>query len=144
MAMMHMSPNFGEGYIRWWVNSARVARYKKRGSRSVDVHGLDVAVARAGLGKIVDSSVGGGRGQNSPNTPDGARAGVSEAAPFEMQRRDSVATVGSQESGKREGKNKRIKMVSGLRITFVNELERGRFLVQVEEARRRMLPLPDF
>ena len=64
--------------------------------------------------------------------------------PFETQRRDSLATVNSGASSKRDRKNSRIKMVHGLRITFVSELERGRFLVQVEEARRRMLPLPDF
>jgi len=151
MAMMHLSPNFGEGWVRWWVNSARVARYKKRGSKSVDITGLDVAVARPGLGKAVDSSVGGGTSPSSPNSPsDGfanlgaTKQGPNEVVPFETQRRDSLATVNSGASSKRDRKNSRIKMVHGLRITFVSELERGRFLVQVEEARRRMLPLPDF
>ncbi|PNS18069.1 Copper-transporting ATPase ccc2 [Sphaceloma murrayae] len=45
LGLMHVQPSFGQGWIKWWINSARVAQIKSKGNGTVEIRGIDCLIS---------------------------------------------------------------------------------------------------
>ena len=115
MALVHLSASFGEGWLKWWINSSRQRiKVKDEGGRGVKVKGIDVVIAKVG--------------------PKGL-----------LERRDSLAGGGSPplEGGGPKRKEEKTQRIKGMKIEFSSEEEKIRFIKLVGRAASNLLPLPD-
>ena len=116
MALLHLSGNFGQGYAKWWMNSSRQqVRVKDEHNKFAKLKGIDIRVLRP---VEVRSSTA---VRSSSTFNDGASLRMSEAK----------AKKGPERN------------VTGVRIEFKTEEEKGRFVEVAKRVQERMLPLPD-
>lgn len=115
IALIHFSPQFRNGYLAFYLNSANAPiRVKDEGGREVKVKGLRVPLE----GRGSSSSSGGGAGAG---------------------RKDSVVQERREGGG---GAGDRKRMVTGARIEFASEGEKRAFLGLVGEVQRELRDLP--
>ncbi|PSK42386.1 hypothetical protein B9Z65_4300 [Elsinoe australis] len=46
LGLMHVQPTFGQGWIKWWVNSSRVSQIKNKSNGVVEIRGIDCLVSK--------------------------------------------------------------------------------------------------
>ncbi|KAF2208481.1 hypothetical protein CERZMDRAFT_49143 [Cercospora zeae-maydis SCOH1-5] len=113
MALMHISSNFGEGWARWWINNSR----------------QNVRIKEEGS-KFVKI-----RGIDVTVAKPGATTRQAERAKF--------ASLGGVVNSKAAEKDAVLKKVGGIKIEFMNEEERNRFVAAVRKAQASYMPLPE-
>lgn len=118
MVLIHLSPSFGEGWIRFWINNSRApARIESDGGRFVRIRDMRLVICRCGGQK------GAYRWRSVSSGSSGTTAGKSKKGLGQSQGQEKV--------------------VSGMRIEFSTEEEKGRFMGLVLNAQANMIALPD-
>lgn len=116
MALIHMSPSFADGWLRFWVNDARKPiKVKRNGAKSVRIKGLELGIG----GKT-------GRQRRGSEVS-------SVSAPKQAAGKSTAAGRGTGWG----------KVVRGMTIDFPDEAERERFVALVESAQANMYSLPN-
>ncbi|KAF2224175.1 hypothetical protein BDZ85DRAFT_248915 [Elsinoe ampelina] len=46
LGLMHVQPSFGQGWVKWWVNSSRVSQIKNKSNGVVEIRGIDCLVTK--------------------------------------------------------------------------------------------------
>ncbi|KAF4547399.1 Hypothetical protein D9617_43g040150 [Elsinoe fawcettii] len=46
LGLMHVQPSFGQGWVKWWVNSSRVSQIKNKSNGVVEIRGIDCTVSK--------------------------------------------------------------------------------------------------
>lgn len=119
MALLHMGGNFGQGYAKWWMNSARqLVRVKDEHNKFAKLKGIDIRVL-----KPVEKG-GRANGAKSPLTS-------SDSSGNSVKMSDASGKKGPERN------------VTGVRIEFKTEEERAKFVDTVKRVQQRVLPLPD-
>lgn len=142
IALIHFSASFRDGYLAFYLNSsANPVRVQDVGGRDVKIKGLRVPIAETVRAMRKDSVIDDGE------TPTNARSGDREprragsAAPRRKGKEKETAKP-SVEPPTTAGRKK---VISGARVEFASEDEKGQFLRLVEEYQQpgRLCEVPD-
>lgn len=126
MALLHISSTFGEGWARWWMNSSKQqVKTKGEGTKHVRIKGIDITVVKPGA--VISAT-------------EKVRQG-SISAGSTLQR---AATKESLSPVQAPMKRFPVKRVTGIKVEFKEEADRGRFVEACLRLQERvLLPLPD-